>query len=179
MAGIVGALRRVNGIVGGVIGVALLAVGAFILVEIVLRQIGGAAGGSDEISGYMTAVIASWGFAYALVAQAHVRIDLVQTKLPGALRAGLDCLALGSMAAVALLVAFYGWDVLAKTLDSGARANTVLETPLWIPQTLWLSGWLWLAANALLLLAAALTMAFSGRFEAVQTSFGARGEAEE
>lgn len=176
---LVAALRAINRQVGYVTGILLLVVAAFILLEIVLRQTGGVLGGSDEISGYMTAIVASWGFAFALAEQSHVRIDLVQNHLPSRARAALDCLALAATAAVALLVSWYGWDVLAKTLSSGARANTPLETPLWIPQTIWFTGWLWLAANAVILTVVSATMIARGRFDAVQRAFGARGEAEE
>lgn len=176
---IVAGLRAVNRLMGYVIGVLLLAVAAFILLEIVLRQTGGVIGGTDEISGYMTAIVASWGFAYALTEQAHVRIDLVQRRTPDPVRAALDCLALAATAGVAGLVIWFGWDVLAKTLSTGARANTPLETPLWIPQTAWFVGWIWFGANAAVLTVVSLVMLVRGRFAAIEDAFGARGEAEE
>lgn len=175
---IVAALRAVNRVVGWAIGILLLVVAAFILVEIVLRQTGGVLGGTDEISGYMTAVVASWGFAYALTEQSHVRIDLAQRLTPSPVRAALDCLALAATAAVALVVTWYGWQVLAKTIESDAHANTPLETPLWIPQAVWFAGWVWFSANAAVLAVVSATMAARGRFAAVEDAFGVRGEVE-
>lgn len=176
---IVPTLRSINRGVGYAIGAALLLVAAFILSEIVLRRTGGAVGGSDEISGYMTAAVASWGFAFALTEQAHVRIDLVQRRMVHGLRAAMDCLAMLSTAAVALIVCWFGWDVLAKSLESDARANTVLETPLWIPQTVWYTGWLWFAANAAILFLVSVALLLRGDFEEIEDNFGARGEVEE
>ena len=176
---VIGSLRAANRIVGYVIGVLLMLVAAFILLEILLRKTGGVIGGTDEISGYMTAIVASWGFAFALVEQAHVRIDLVQRKTPDPVRAAMDCLALGATAAIALVVLWFGWDVLSKTLASDARANTPLETPLWIPQTAWYAGWVWFALNAAVLTVVSVTMLFRGRFTDIENNFGARGEVEE
>ncbi len=38
--------------------------------------------------------------------------------------------------------------MLQKTLERGSRANTPLETPLWIPQGIWFAGWAWFALSA-------------------------------
>lgn len=176
---IVATLRAANRVVGYAIGFLLMAVAAFILLEIVLRQTGGVLGGSDEISGYMTAIVASWGFAYALSEQTHVRIDLAQRLAPAPGRAALDCLALVTTAVVALVVTWYGWEVLSKTIESGARANTPLETPLWIPQTIWFGGWVWFTANAVALGFASAVMTARGRYAAVEDAFGVRGEVEQ
>ncbi len=180
MDALVGAIRRINRWLARLMGFALLAMGALILVEIVLRAtVGSALGGSDEISGYVMAAIATWGFAYALSERAHVRIDLVQRRLPRPVRAWMDVLALALMTAVALLVTSYGWRVLATTLDRGSRANTPLETPLWIPQSIWFAGWVWFTVAAALLLAAALHQALRGRYAAVAAMAGAHGGEDE
>jgi TRAP-type C4-dicarboxylate transport system permease small subunit len=173
---VVVALVRVNRAVARLLGIVLLAMGGLILVEIALRQtVGSALGGSDELSGYVMAAIATWGFAYALVERAHVRIDLVQRRLPAAGRAWLDVFALALMTAVAAVVTVYGWGVLATTLVRGSTANTPLETPLWIPQSIWLAGWAWFTVTAALLLAAALVHAVRGRHGAVERLAGAGG----
>jgi TRAP-type C4-dicarboxylate transport system permease small subunit len=173
---VIGAVTRVNRAIARLLGIALLAMGALILVEIVLRQtVGSALGGSDEIAGYVMAAIATWGFAYALVERAHVRIDLVQRRLPPAARAWLDVFALALLTAVAAVVTLYGWRVLATTLERGSTANTPLETPLWLPQSIWLAGWAWFAATAALLLVAALGHVVRGRYRRVEQLAGAGG----
>ena len=49
---------------------------------------------------------------------------------------------------VVLLIAYQCWPVLQKTIERGSRANTPLETPLWIPQGIWFAGWAWFALSA-------------------------------
>ena len=153
-------LARANEGVALAVGAALLAAAGWILADVLSRRLGAPLGHGEEIGGYVMAGATSWGFAYALTALAHVRIDLARARLPGPGRAAADVLAMWALAGVAAFVATKGWDVLATTLDRGARANTPLETPLWIPQLLWWSGWVWFATCATLLaLCAAIRLA--------------------
>jgi TRAP-type C4-dicarboxylate transport system permease small subunit len=176
---IVGLIRRVNRGVGLVCGLALLAAGLLILVEIVLRgTVGGALGGSDEISGYVMAAIATWGFGWAVSERAHVRIDLVQRRLAPWGRAPLDALALLSVAGIATLVAVHAWSVLGTTLDRGSTANTPLETPLWIPQSVWLAGWAWFALTAWALSLCLLAVLAARRTDLAEAIGGVQAEGE-
>lgn len=170
-------LRRINDRLAIGVGIVLLACVAFTLLEIVSRRLGWTLGGVDEISGYVMAVTTSWGVSYALTEQAHVRIDLLRQRIVPAGRALFDALAMLCMAGTAVVIAWRGWSVLAKTLSTGARANTPLETPLWIPQALWWAGWLWFAISASLLVIFVVQMFVRADFEGVEKAAGARGEA--
>ncbi len=141
-------LRRANRGVAIALGLLLCATVAFVIADITLRAFGSSLGGSDEISGYVMAIVTSWGFGFALGELAHVRIDLVRRRVARPVRAALDLLALGTTAAVACVVAWRSWAVLGKSLERGSRANTPLETPLWIPQSLWWAGLVWFAVVA-------------------------------
>jgi len=158
---IAGALGKVNRMIAIVAGIVLLLTVALILLEIILRQtFVGSLGGSDEISGYVMAGVATWGFAFALSERAHVRIDLIQARLPKTGAAFFDLFAMAGISAISALVSFYAWDVLAKTLARNSHANTPLATPLWIPQSIWFAGWVWLAlVSAALLLCVLALMA--------------------
>ncbi|GGB41664.1 hypothetical protein GCM10011316_12020 [Roseibium aquae] len=173
----ISALRTLNDRIAILVGIGLLGCVLLTLIEIVARQLGGSLGGVDEISGYAMAVTTSWGVSYALTEQAHVRIDLLRQRLVPLGRAVFDIISLGCLSGTAIMIAWRGWDVVAKTLSTGARANTPLETPLWIPQMLWWSGWLWFAVSALILLVAAGVKLISADYEAVDTIAGAKGEA--
>lgn len=172
MAGIIRWLGRINDGVALLAGFGLLACVSLILVEIVARRLGAPLGGTDEVSGYVMAAVTSWGIGYALTERAHVRIDLLRVRGGAGFRAALDCLALLMLAGVALVTAWHGWGVLEKTLGTGARANTALETPLWIPQAIWWAGWSWFALSAVVLAAGALILAAKGRFESVEDIAG-------
>lgn len=157
---ILSALRRSNRLIALAVGLLLIATILFILLDIALRQVGLSFGGSEEISGYVMAGVASWGLAFALLDQAHVRIDLLRLKLRPAGKAAFDLLAILALAATAAVIAWHAWSVLEKTLARGSTANTVLETPLWIPQSVWFAGWVWFAlSSGLLALVAAVLLA--------------------
>ena len=179
-ASVVSVLRRINDRIAVVVGGVLLAGVAMIFVEVVLRRLGLAAlGGTDEISGYIMAAATSWGLAYALTTLAHVRIDLLRQKAPSPVRAVLDLLALGALAGVALAVAWKGWAVVARSIGNASRANTPLETPLWIPQALWWSGWLWFAVAACALWLAAAALLIGGDQAAAERAVGTGSERED
>ncbi|MBO0662583.1 TRAP transporter small permease [Jiella sp. MQZ9-1] len=166
-------LGRINRIIAILAGIALLATVALILLEIVLRQTAiGSIGGSDEISGYVMAGVATWGFAYALTERAHVRIDILQSRLPLPGKGLFDLLALASVFAIALTVSIHAWDVLGKTLARDSHANTPLATPLWIPQSIWFGGWVWLAIVAVLLLACITVLIAEREWESVRAIAG-------
>ncbi|MGJ3265617.1 MAG: TRAP transporter small permease subunit [Salinarimonas sp.] len=171
-------LARANRAIAIVCGVVLLGAMVLILLEIVMRQVAGRGiGGADEISGYVMAGVAAWGFSYALVERAHVRIDVVTGRLSAPGRAAFDLVALAALTGVAATVTGYGWRVLGTTLARGARANTPLETPLWIPQAIWLSGWAWLTLVAGLLVLATAALIGQGRWREAQDAAGIAAEA--
>lgn len=175
--GIATVLRRLNHAIALIVGLVLLVTVGFVLADITLRQFGISFGGSEEISGYVMAGVASWGLGFTLTERAHVRIDLIRLKLRSAGQIALDLLAMLALSATSVLVAWQAWPVLEKTLARGSRANTPLETPLWIPQTVWLSGWIWFALSAVVLTLCALALLFR-RPDAIGDLIGTTTEVE-
>ncbi|MFU8882867.1 MAG: TRAP transporter small permease subunit [Rhodobacterales bacterium] len=163
------ALRTANRWIALLCGIVLLLAVALIMTEILGRQFPAMrVGGADELSGYVMAAIATWGFSYALIERAHVRIDLIHARLPIAGRAVLDIVALASVLLVAVLVAWHAYDVLSKSLARGSRSNTPLGVPLWMPQIVWFGGWAWMVITSGLLLAVTVFLAVLRRFELVE-----------
>tara|TARA_R110002049_G_scaffold300752_6_gene492212 strand:- start:53464 stop:54012 length:549 start_codon:yes stop_codon:yes gene_type:complete len=175
---LIAAIRRTNRIIALLVGLVLTGTVILIIAEIVLREVGISLGGAEEISGYVMAGVASWGMSYALTELAHVRIDLIRLRLQTRGRALLDLIAIVALAGVASLVAFQCWPVLEKTIERGSRANTALETPLWIPQTIWLSGWIWFAVSACVLVILSLVLMMRRDFDQADALVGARSEVE-
>ena len=171
---IVRALRRVNEAIALAVGLALMAAAAFTLLDIAGRRFGAGLGGGDEIAGYVMAGAVAWGMAYALTALAHVRIDLVRTRLPVRGQALMDLLSVASVSAIAAFVASHGWGVLARSVKNASRANTALETPLWIPQAVWFSGWVWFAVCAWALTLCALWAFARGEADVIDRIAGVR-----
>ncbi|GAB3488901.1 TRAP transporter small permease subunit [Marinomonas epiphytica] len=173
---IISILRGINNGVAVIAGLALLACIVIIIVDILLREVGITFSGSEEISGYVMAALASWGISYGLTTKAHVRIDLLREKSQPVVRCLFDLIALFSLSYVAVYVAYRGWSVVEKTLKSGALSNTALEVPLIIPQAIWFSGWLWLALSSSILLLVALVMVLQGKYQQVDESIGTGDE---
>ena len=169
-------LRRLNRVVAILVGVLLLGCVAFVLADIVLRQVGASLGGTDEISGYVMAIATSWGMAYTLTELGHVRIDILRARVLAPWRAGLDLLAMLTLAVTVTLVAIRGWPVLARSLANSSRANTPLETPLALVQAPWLAGWVWFAIVSWLTVAAAAALVLRGDFERSEKAIGTFGE---
>jgi TRAP-type mannitol/chloroaromatic compound transport system permease small subunit len=91
---------------------------------------------TDEISGYILALAATWGLAYTLRSDAHVRIDVLLPYLSHRWRAVADCLALILMGAFAGLVSWKVWALVLDSFESGIRSSTYLLTPQWIPESI-------------------------------------------
>ncbi|MCG6122124.1 MAG: TRAP transporter small permease [Microvirga sp.] len=177
---VVGALARINYGIAVICGVALLVTVVYVLAEILLRRfVGRGLGGTDEISGYVMAGVAAWGFSYALVERAHVRIDVLTGLLPKSGRSIFDLLALLSITFVATLVTYWGWRVLSTTLTRGSRSNTPLETPMWIPQSVWLAGWAWLTVVSVILAICLLALMIARSWNDAEAVAGVASEAGE
>ncbi|WP_029059319.1 TRAP transporter small permease subunit [Stappia stellulata] len=172
------ALRRLNKMIALVLGMVLLVTAGFIIVDITMRQFARSLGGSDEISGYVMAGVASWGLSYALTELAHVRIDLIRYKLRAGGKALMDLFAITVLAATVSIIAFQAWPVLEKSITRSSRANTPLETPLWIPQVVWFSGWVWFAVSACVLVALTCALLVRRDFAKVEALVGPGSEGE-
>ena len=156
-------LRAINRVVALAGGMVLLLTALFVLFEITLRALRlPNLGGADEISGYVMAGVTAWGLSVALTERAHIRIDMAVSKLGDFWRDLVDVLALSTIAVIAVTVTVYGWRVLSKSIVNSSSANTPLETPLWIPQTIWWSGWIWFSFTACAVTVIALGLLISG-----------------
>ncbi|MEP2641586.1 TRAP transporter small permease [Roseobacter sp.] len=170
-------LRALNEKLAIAAGLLLLLSVCVTLYDVIARPFGASLGGTDELSGYAMAIVASWGVSYALTGLAHVRIDIVRARGGSAVRAWFDAVSILSLAAVALAVAYRAWPVLEKSISNGSTANTTLETPLWIPQTLWMAGWVWFAVSAVAMAGAVCLFLITGRNDDIEEYAGSRGEA--
>lgn len=169
-------LRRLNRGIALVIGLGLLACAGFVLLDIILRQVGTSFGGTEEIAGYAMALATSWGMGYALLELAHVRIDLLRVRTGQFIRSLFDLFAMVLMSAVIVTVAVKAWPVLERSITNGSTANTPLETPLAWVQTPWFAGWVWFAAMSCLVTLAALSLIVKGRFAETESFVGAFAE---
>ncbi len=169
-------LQRMNERLAVAAGILLLISVVVTLFDIIARRFHMALGGTDELSGYAMAIATSWGISYALTNMAHVRIDLLRARCASRGQALFDTIAILSLAGVAIVIAYRVWPVLAKTIKFNSTANTTLETPLWIPQSLWLAGWLWFAVSSIIIALSVLIYVASRKFEEVNEVAGMRSD---
>lgn len=172
-------LKRLNHGVAMLIGILLLGCAAFVLTEIVIRELGSSLGGTDEISGYVMAIATSWGMAFTLIELGHVRIDFLRSRAQARGRALFDLFAMLVLTCTVTLIALRSWPVVERSLANSSRANTPLETPLALVQIPWFLGWAWFAVVAWLTLVAAVMLVLRGKFGEAEAAIGAFGEADE
>ncbi|MEO8136826.1 MAG: TRAP transporter small permease [Betaproteobacteria bacterium] len=134
-------VRRVSAFGAWVGGLLMLAVAFLVSVEVILRSFFNyALAAGSEISGYVLAIGLAWGFSFALVNRAHVRVDAAIRLLPSKVVAWVDLIAMAALTWYAGLLVIHGWEVFYQSWSRGAKAMTPLLTPMWIPQGLWLAG---------------------------------------
>ena len=113
----------------------------FITFDVLARKfLGFSSQSTTELSGYMLGVGIAWGLAGALDARTHVRIDILIQKVAPRYRGYLHWLALASLAVFAGFLFYGAWHTSMESWDFKATDNSLLKTPLIIPQGLWLFG---------------------------------------
>lgn len=171
-------LRVINKGIALAVGFGLLLCAAFVLADIIMRQIGTSLGGTEEIAGYAMALATSWGMSYTLLELGHVRIDLLRTKFQSFGKAVFDVFSMIVMTGVIITIAIKAWPVLERSITNGSRANTPLETPLVWVQLPWFAGWVWFAAMSSLTTLAALSLLIKRRHAETESIIGAFAEQE-
>ena len=148
------AVDRLSVALGYLAGAMYVVLAFFITYDVLARKWGSYLGlpttqVTDEISGYMLALAATWGLAYALRSGSHVRIDVVFPYLTPRLKVVADLLALLLMALFAAVVSWKIWALVADSWQSGLRSSTYLLTPLYVPQIILGVGFTLLALAAM------------------------------
>jgi len=130
-------------------GLMVLALALFIGIDVIARRFFAfSLQGSDELGGYVLALVGALGFAYVQAERGFTRIDLALPYYPAVVRRWLHVLAYLTLAGFALFMTWYAWTEFEETWAFDSRAATPLQTPLWIPQGLWLAGMVLFALSA-------------------------------
>lgn len=164
-------ISRISVWIGGGL---LLAASVFIGIEVLLRKLFAISlSGATEISTYVLAMSTAFAFAYALFRKAHIRVDVLYSRLPARAQAVLDVLSLAMLLLFMAPLSYYAFGVFRTSLRRGATANTPLQTPLWIPQGLWWLGLVGFTAVIVLILVATVSYLLRGRLAEGQELAGA------
>lgn len=161
---------------GGLMFVAAL----MIALDVLLRKLFGVTlGGADELAGYAMAIGCTWSFSYVLLKRGNVRVDAIYNLLPARLCIVLDLLAVLALGSFALILAWYGYDVFSTSWDLGARSNSELKAPLWLPQGMWWLGLVQLVLTATVLFVRALALLIAQQPTEFRALLGAKTIEEE
>jgi TRAP-type mannitol/chloroaromatic compound transport system permease small subunit len=128
--------------------------------------------GIDEIGSYTYGIVGAFGFAYTLITRSHTRVDFLLSRFSVGTRAALNMLAMVSLAALALLCLWRGYNVVVESIELRSTAATPLATPMWIPQAIWLGGYLMFALVAAWAALDALRLFFKRRTGELNERFG-------
>lgn len=122
-------------------GYLVLGLSLLITLEVVLRTFFNfSLQGSDEYGGYALAILASFGFSYALLERAHTRVEIVVERVSTGMQAALNLFSCWCVALLAVFIAWRGNAALMESLEFGSLSGTPLMTPLWMPQLVWVVG---------------------------------------
>lgn len=111
-----------------------------ILLEIVLRMFGTSTYVLDEFVGYAVATLTFLGLGYSLERGSLIRVGLIIERIPSSKRWLFDLFAtVTSLAMFAWIYSYWQTNVL-RSFKRGTTSESIMETPLWIPQGLVLVG---------------------------------------
>jgi TRAP-type C4-dicarboxylate transport system permease small subunit len=117
--------------------ICLWAMVLIILLDILGRRfLGKSTHMADELSGYFLVVITFMGAAYTLFQGRHVTVDVVMEHLPpkGAHILGL-CTSLLGTCFIGIMI-WYSLKLSLSSLRYGTTSGTMLDIPMWIPQSI-------------------------------------------
>jgi len=145
------AIDRIAVLLAVAAGASVFILAGLITFDIVSRRFFGVSvQGTNELDGYALAMVGSLGMAYVLSQREFTRIDLFYRYMPLVVQRILHVTAYVALASVVVFFSWHAWLTLSDTLLFQSRANTPLQTPLWIPQGLWAFGMAFFALSAVL-----------------------------
>lgn len=142
-------LDRLATLLAFLAGASVFILSLLIAFDVVARRFFGfSLQGTDEIGGYVLAIVGSLGMIHVLNRREFTRIDLLLRVTPLAVQRVLHVIAYISLAAMVVFFATQAIKTLEATILFQSRANTPLQTPMWIPQGLWTIGMVFFAVMA-------------------------------
>ncbi|MFC4299908.1 TRAP transporter small permease subunit [Castellaniella hirudinis] len=158
---------------GVLFGVVMVALCFAIFAETILRKFFSVSlGGVDELGGYALAVAALLAFLVTAIEQAHIRINILHSKMGIKARGVLNCISMASLAAFALFLLYFAVETVLDTITYQSIAQTPWATPLIYPQAAWLAATIVFAVGALVLAGRACALLLRADWQALDRKFG-------
>ena len=119
---------------GGIAGVAVVVMTLIMTYGVVVRYVFNApVSFIDEVATYLLVIVIFLGAGYALQRGAHVRIDIVVSRLGSRSRLWIRAITWPIGAAYLAFVTYETWRYFFVTVQLGRTALTMMKLPLWIP----------------------------------------------
>lgn len=163
-------VSRVAAITGGI---GIMFISFMITVDVILRKFFGTTlGGASEIAGMVFAVATAIAYPFVLLDRAHIRIDVLYSRLSRRMRAFLDFAATAAVLVFAWMLTSSVWDLLQNSWSRGSRSVGVIQAPLWVPQSIWVLGFALFTLTAIFLCIYAIVGIVRGDWASVNTVAG-------
>jgi TRAP-type C4-dicarboxylate transport system permease small subunit len=131
-------LRIIDGLssIGGAVSaISILLMTAMILLEVGLRAFTGISLLiCEEYAAYLLVVFGSMALGYTLKSGAHIRVDLLLSKLAPKSHQLVDLVCSMIGFSIFIYVAIQSWDQFYGSFTSGQTSMYFSKTPLWVPQ---------------------------------------------
>lgn len=111
-----------------------------LLVLVGMNRLGFGITGLSEIAAYLLVGATFLGLAYTFVHHSHIRVTLLISRLPSALRAWFEVFCLLIALAISLLLGHGLVELARESLEFNDVSSGFLSIPLWIPQTVLIAG---------------------------------------
>jgi TRAP-type C4-dicarboxylate transport system permease small subunit len=106
-----------------------------IMVEVILRNLFGISTLiADEMSGYLLVVIVFWGATISFESESFVRVEVLYSKYGPKIRKIMDCLFLFFAIVFSVTLSIFLWKLTIDSLRLNSTSNSIVQTPLFIPQ---------------------------------------------
>ncbi len=122
---------------GGVIlsAISMILVVLLIMTEIILRSVFNTSTlVADEYSGYLMLFIVMFGLAHTMKTEGHIRITLITGRLKETSFKVLDAIVSGVACVVTCFCFYHAVKMVYDTYSLGMKADSIAETPLFLPQ---------------------------------------------
>ncbi|MBA2777493.1 TRAP transporter small permease [Billgrantia kenyensis] len=111
-----------------------------LLVLVGMRRLGLGITGVSEIAAYLLVGATFLGLAYTFVHHSHIRVTLLISRLPSAIRAWFEVFCLLVALAISLLLGYGLVELARESRAFNDVSSGFLSIPLWIPQTVLATG---------------------------------------
>src|SRR3954466_11263757 len=173
-------MKRLEALAASIFGVAFLVLAVAVTAETVMRKVfNQSLQGVDELGGYVLGIAGAMSFAVALVARAHIGIDIVHDHLPARWRVLLNVLASVSILVCPVPILRMAWFAYDESAALGATAQTPWATPLKYPQLLWVAALLPFLIVSATEVVRIFRLLFRGDFRAIDRNYSPRTAQEE